>query len=60
MPCPSTSSNDLNSNGDSYLLETTSNFNKLSADDTDHDNHSQLLPENLQSSSKEGKTKLIK
>ncbi len=46
MVSPSILSNDSNSNGDSYLLETTFNFNKLSTDDTDQDY--------LQSSSKDG------
>jgi len=41
--------NGFNSNVDSYLIATSSDLNKLSTDDIDHDN--------LQSSSKDGKNK---
>jgi hypothetical protein len=40
------------------MLNTSFNFNnKLSYDDTDNDNHLQLLSDDLQSSTKDGKKK---
>ncbi|CAF0746655.1 unnamed protein product [Adineta steineri] len=53
---PTTLSNDLNSNVESYLLSTTFN---LSSDDTDHDNSNQISTDNLQSSSKDDLIKLV-
>jgi hypothetical protein len=63
---PTSPSNELNHNGDSYshstsMLNTSFNFNnKLSLDDTDNDYPIQLLPDDLQSSSKDGKNKIFK
>ena len=51
---PATPANDLNSNGDLNPLVQALNLNNLSIDDPDHDNHNQLSPDNLQSSSKDG------
>ncbi len=57
----SLSSNELNQNGDLYshstsMLNTSFNFNnKLSSNDTDNDNQIQLIPDDLQSSTKDGK-----
>jgi hypothetical protein len=57
----SISSNELSRNENSYLHSTTFNFNnKLSSNDTDNDNNNiQLLPDDLQSSSKEGKKEIF-
>jgi hypothetical protein len=57
----SSSSNELHHNGDSYshsrsILNTSFNFNnKYPLDDIDNDTRLQFLPDDLQSSSKDGK-----
>ncbi len=59
----SSSSNEFNHNGDSCshstsMLNTSFNFNnKLSSDDIDNDNQMQILSDDLQSSTKDGKNK---
>jgi len=61
----SSSANELNQNGDLYshsrsMLNTSFNFNnKLSSDDTDNDNQIQLIPDDLQSSTKDGKNHFV-
>lgn len=53
----SSSSNDLNHNGDAYSHSTSFNFNnKLLTDDTNIDQSMHLSPDDLYSSTKEGKT----
>jgi hypothetical protein len=56
---PSTPSDMWNYNEDSYLITTSFGFNKLSIDDTNQDNHNQLLLQDLQSSSKDGKKNIL-
>lgn len=42
------------------MLNTSFSFNhKFPSEDADNDNHVQLVPEDLQSSSKEGKTNIV-